>query len=358
MARTYGTCVKIERTQLKLRLSGPPSTLAEAIATTTDSEPDEADSPNQKSRVRGASFVVSERGHNRSVSISAALQDASKHHHHHHQDDEEVQLLTLRDFDPRVRVRIGGLVTARSVKYLGTQRGWFQIEYLLALRSIDSRVAIVVYGQCVSLLIIFFCFKFLGNLASKLSDQEQRDSWWTELRDEIRSHAKILCCTHVIGYLEASTIHEDVAILSITGTACTVRGLPDLSLQHRLLNRHWSQIDQSEASEHRNGDNTREYRGKQDKTSRRSDRKLFRPSGASGRAKQNSNSSTQYADNVDGPGGEHFPPLSVAAPQPFQRDQHRRPRMIRARDAKPCSYCHVPYHHRLAPFTNMKLVRK
>ena len=24
--------------------------------------------------------------------------------------------------------------------------------------------------------------------------------------------------------------------------------------------------------------------------------------------------------------------------------------------ARPCSYCHVPYHHRLAPFTNMKLV--
>ena len=27
-----------------------------------------------------------------------------------------------------------------------------------------------------------------------------------------------------------------------------------------------------------------------------------------------------------------------------------------ARLARPCSYCHVPYHHRLAPFTNMKLV--
>merc|ERR1712078_381168 len=100
----------------------------------------------------------------------------------HTSEEHEVQLLTLRDFDPTVRVRIGGLVTARSVKYL-------------------------------------------GNLASKLSDQEQRDSWWKELRDEIKSHAKILCCTHVVGYLEASTIHEDVAVLSITGTACTVRGL-------------------------------------------------------------------------------------------------------------------------------------
>lgn len=30
--------------------------------------------------------------------------------------------------------------------------------------------------------------------------------------------------------------------------------------------------------------------------------------------------------------------------------------LFSARLARPCSYCHVPYHHRLAPFTNMKLV--
>ena len=30
--------------------------------------------------------------------------------------------------------------------------------------------------------------------------------------------------------------------------------------------------------------------------------------------------------------------------------------LLRARLAKPCGYCHVPYHHRLAPFTNMRLV--
>ena len=67
------------------------------------------------------------------------------------QNQEEVVLLTMNEFGPRVRVRIGGLVTARSVKYL-------------------------------------------GKLASKLSDQETRDGWWSELRDEIRSHARTLCC--------------------------------------------------------------------------------------------------------------------------------------------------------------------
>jgi len=30
--------------------------------------------------------------------------------------------------------------------------------------------------------------------------------------------------------------------------------------------------------------------------------------------------------------------------------------LLHARRAQPCSYCHVPYHHHLAPFTNMKLV--
>lgn len=44
------------------------------------------------------------------------------------------------------------------------------------------------------------------------------------------------------GYLEASTIHEDVAILSITGTACTIRGLPDLTLQNRLWDRPWAEL--------------------------------------------------------------------------------------------------------------------
>lgn len=39
----------------------------------------------------------------------------------------------------------------------------------------------------------------VGKLASKLSDQETRDGWWAELREEIRSHAMLLCCTHVIG---------------------------------------------------------------------------------------------------------------------------------------------------------------
>ena len=97
--------------------------------------------------------------------VMTLMNEATAAAHSQREDAQEVQLLTMTEFGSRVRVRIGGLVTARSVKYL-------------------------------------------GKLASKLSDQETRDGWWSELRDEIRSHARTLCCTHVIGkYLWQLPVH-------------------------------------------------------------------------------------------------------------------------------------------------------
>ena len=69
----------------------------------------------------------------------------------------------MKSFGLHVRIRLGGLVMARSVK-------------------------------------------FLGKLEATLSDQETREGWWEELRDEIKSHARTVCCTHVIGYIETCTI--------------------------------------------------------------------------------------------------------------------------------------------------------
>ncbi|KAL3772868.1 hypothetical protein ACHAWU_000525, partial [Discostella pseudostelligera] len=143
-------------------------------------------------------MVVSSRGSNTNNNMIMTLMDeaqtaAAVRQRQRQQEyaQQEVQLLTMTEFDPRVRVRFGGLVTARSVKYL-------------------------------------------GKLASKLSDQETRDGWWSELRDEIRSHARTLCCSHVIGYMEYSTIHEDVCVLTISGTAAAVRGLPDKGMAQRM----------------------------------------------------------------------------------------------------------------------------
>ena len=67
--------------------------------------------------------------------------------------------------------------------------------------------------------------KFLGKLEATLSDQETREGWWEELRDEIKSHARTVCCTHVIGYTETCTIFGDVCLLSAVGTAAVVKYL-------------------------------------------------------------------------------------------------------------------------------------
>lgn len=300
VARTYGTCVRIERASMQTKLQDMTliTNPSNSAILNTDSEREDSEAPSRRANGGGNE---SNPHHGRNSALFAVSEP-----HHHHKDDDEVQLLTLKNFDPRVRVRIGGLVAARSVKYL-------------------------------------------GNLASKLSDQETRDSWWTELRDEIRSHAKVLCCSHVIGYVEASTIHEDVAVLSITGTACTVRGLPGFSLPShpRLWDRSWPQFsaknndsntDLTSMSENQGNASDHAYEQRQSRLER-SDR---RRRGAGGRSKSSKTSR-----------GESFSKIGTDNVSPPKQGRRR---LIRARDAKPCSYCHVPYHHRLAPFSNMKLV--
>ena len=315
------------------------------------------------------------------------------------EDTQEVQLLTMTEFLPSVRVRIGGLVTARSVKYL-------------------------------------------GKLASKLSDQETRDGWWSELRDEIRSHARTLCCCHVIGYQEWSTIHDDVCVLSITGTAATVRGMPDLAQTERMWT-EWElrqsmaivNITEQSGGKGRRGvddarnnninsylpgdsspgsvistnevntpfsdtplsshtpfsggesDNGGEERGHEvddddDEDVVQGHLQMDVPSSTMGHVVPFSNISRReikdarlirnaqrlerrmrrigaWKSNIKKNGrGEQV--SGSAAIDPSSRGYIRDIGLVSvlstARLARPCSYCHVPYHHRLAPFTNMKLV--
>lgn len=53
-------------------------------------------------------------------------------------------------------------------------------------------------------------------------DMETRDSWFNELRMEIRGHAKSLGCNVILGYLESSSVCDEVTILSATGTAAVI----------------------------------------------------------------------------------------------------------------------------------------
>ena len=312
VARTYGTCVLLERTStgaassrsLQAAFSTSRRALKSAVQESPPTEDEKAklssaissplissmrcldiieDSPvhsetnrmSPKSQKTITSVVSGAQFHNASW-WREALEAAVRHRDS--QEEGDVQLLTMREFGPTVRVRLGGLVTARSVKYL-------------------------------------------GNIASKLSDQETRDSWWNELREDIKSHAKILGCSHVVGYLEASTIHDDVAILSITGTAATVRGLPDILWAARL-----------ESNEKTIGDEPSEIQGEASDavTEPRSHRR------------KEHGSSTSVLEGYE----------ETKSPQQW-RDNRK---LFRTRRAKPCSAVHVPYSHRHAPFSNLKLV--
>lgn len=177
-----------------------------------------------------------------------------------------------------------------------------------------------------------------------------------------RSHAKILCCSHVIGYLEASTIHDDVAILSITGTAASVRGLPDLTAPSRLLwanQQPWSdggtrRADRADNDvDEQNSDVPTDIKSRSARRAERVNRRMRRAAGGS----------RGHSKNLDKtPASNEFPTISPASARQLadynsrDSDLKQPVPVLRARRAKPCSFCHVPYHHRIAPFSNMKLV--
>lgn len=216
--------------------------------------------------------------------------------------------------------------------------------------------------------------------------------------------------------MEYSTIHEDVCVLTISGTAAAVRGLPDKGMAQRM----WAEWELKQAEVISGVDN--HDRGKRNRY----------PGDSSPGSVISTNADTPFSaietpfsGGVSDDGGErgHDEPAVMGAdivkgqlrldgsakPISFsnltrkevkdakmKRDSQRLERRLRrmaggkgarngrransvgdlesskdrdidrsnfvsnvllsARLARPCSYCHVPYHHRLAPFTNMKLV--
>lgn len=74
----------------------------------------------------------------------------------------EYPFLTMSKYPPGFIQHLGGTVSARSVKLL-------------------ERI-------------------------TNLEEPETRDAWWTELRLEVRSHARAMGCNVVIGYSENTSI--------------------------------------------------------------------------------------------------------------------------------------------------------
>jgi hypothetical protein len=54
------------------------------------------------------------------------------------------------------------------------------------------------------------------------TDPQTRDEWWTDIREEMRSHARALGCNSVIGYMESTSISDNVLLLNATGAFQTV----------------------------------------------------------------------------------------------------------------------------------------
>lgn len=85
----------------------------------------------------------------------------------------DVQLITMTAFSAEMSLQLGGIVSARAIKYLD----------------------------------------------SKSIRREVHDEWWNEVRTEVRSHARALNCPFIVGYAETMAIFEDVCVLSAIGTA-------------------------------------------------------------------------------------------------------------------------------------------
>ena len=158
----------------------------------------------------------------------------------------------------------------------------------------------------------------------------------------------------LLGYLEASTIHDDVCILSITGTAATVRGLPDITAEGR-----WEQglkLGNGDHGGRIKGDGTAEGpKARKASYVERVTRRMRRSSIKHNKTKSDGSGNLWKSSPNSGDGGAEY--ISRADLEAERRGgSQKQARILRARRAKPCSYCHVPYHHRLAPFTNMKLV--
>ncbi|KAF9287314.1 hypothetical protein BGZ68_001974 [Mortierella alpina] len=120
-------------------------------------------------RRRGSSFSSGSSGSTSAPSIASGARNSINNYKY-----LEQQIFTLHEFPPGTVFNLGGIVSARSVKLIEND------------------------------------------------DSETREAWWDELRDEIKSHARAVGCSHIIGYQEAATINDELIVLSAVGTAANL----------------------------------------------------------------------------------------------------------------------------------------
>jgi len=84
--------------------------------------------------------------------------------------------------------------------------------------------------ECTGGVVSVHSVKLLDHIIND-EESETRDIWWTEIRKEIRSHAKALNCNTILGYSETSKVLGDVCMLSASGTAAVLRPPKQESMQ-------------------------------------------------------------------------------------------------------------------------------
>ncbi|KAJ3105317.1 hypothetical protein HDU97_008214 [Phlyctochytrium planicorne] len=93
---------------------------------------------------------------------------------------------------------------------------------MMNYRSMDHQ-ALTISGLPVGSILGIGGLVFATSIKIIENDQKDtRESWWSELRDEIKGHCRSLGCPFVIGYTENVTIREDLAVLYCYGTAAIV----------------------------------------------------------------------------------------------------------------------------------------
>eukprot|EP00756_Hemistasia_phaeocysticola_P049077 Hpha_TRINITY_DN23507_c0_g1::TRINITY_DN23507_c0_g1_i1::g.186364::m.186364 len=150
--RAYGTCCQVSRTSAD---DGPELGADHAPKPTEELDP--RDRPDR----------------------SELPAEGTRHKRHmrnlRHLMKEPTRFVTLRGVPANVCKRIGGVVSARSIKLVTHQK----------LRAAE----------------------------------QERDAWWQEVREEIKLNAMSFGCNAVIAYEETAEFHEDICILSASGTA-------------------------------------------------------------------------------------------------------------------------------------------
>lgn len=124
-----------------------------------------------------------------------------------------------------IRLQNQNLVTHSMDKYKTMQypHRVYENEYpFVTLKRLPKNMI-----RCTGGVVSVHSVKLLDHIIND-EESETRDLWWTEIRKEIRSHAKSLNCNTILGYSEVSKTLGDVCILSAIGTAAVMKSVEDI----------------------------------------------------------------------------------------------------------------------------------